>query len=210
MRGKISRIIPNNEKSSNQSFTMSPWHVMKAWLYYTYNRAGENLYHCALCGEGFVPRNNLKRHMNSHAGNDSNLCALCGEEFVSWNRLKFQIKKLYWRKYVTRFSSSRSRNQQTRLMKIYVREILYHCALCSSKFKFSNNLKTIMKSHPGENPYHCTLCGKCFISWHHIKQHMKSHAGNNPYPCGLYNKKFIPTNWQKRQLKIETWESQWH
>ena len=61
-------------------------------LYYTQNHAGENLYHCALCGEGFASRNYFKRHMNSHAGNNSNHCALCGEEFVAWKRLKFHIK----------------------------------------------------------------------------------------------------------------------
>ena len=41
-----------------------------------------------LCREGFVSRNHLKRHMNSHALENSNYFALCGEEFVSWNHLK--------------------------------------------------------------------------------------------------------------------------
>ena len=63
-------------------------------LYYTQNHAGENLYHCSLCGEVFASRNDLNIHMNSHAGNNSNHRALCGEEFVSLNRLKFHIKDL--------------------------------------------------------------------------------------------------------------------
>ena len=64
--------------------------------------------------------------------------------------------------------------------------------MCSSKFKFSNLLKTQIKSHPWENPYNLTLCGKCFISCHHIKQHMKNHAGDIPYPCALCGKKLSP------------------
>ena len=72
-----------------------PWPLK---LYYsTTHRIMENLYYCTLCGEGFASRNNLTRHMNSHAEENWNHCAVCGEEFVSWNRLKRHIKDSYWR-----------------------------------------------------------------------------------------------------------------
>ena len=119
-------------------------------LYYTQNHAEENLYHCALCGEGFAPRNNLKRRMNSHAGNNSNHCALCSENFVNWNWLKFHIKYICWRKSVPLFSSSSSRNQQTRQLKVHVRKITYHCAISRSKFQFSNPLKKHINNHHGD------------------------------------------------------------
>ena len=51
----------------------------------------ENSYECALCEEGFISRNHLKRHMKWHALDNPYACALCVEEFISINHPKRHI-----------------------------------------------------------------------------------------------------------------------
>ena len=51
----------------------------------------DNSYKCALCGEGFISRNHLKRRMKGHAMDNPYPCALCVKKFISINHTKKRI-----------------------------------------------------------------------------------------------------------------------
>ena len=56
-----------------------------SWTFHMESPTKDNSYKCALCGEGFISRNHLKRRMKGHAMDNPYPCALCVEKFISIN-----------------------------------------------------------------------------------------------------------------------------
>ncbi|XP_067468984.1 gastrula zinc finger protein xFG20-1-like [Thunnus thynnus] len=100
---------------------------------------------CCQCGETFLKKNLLVRHMKHHTKKQFS-CSLCGKEFVCKETLKAHKK---WHEGQTEFSFS----------------------FCGKIFTHVRQLLLHSNSHKEINRFKCSVCDETFYSFSAIKRH---------------------------------------
>ena len=112
---------------------------------------------CKKCGKGFVFRNQLNTHMESHG--DPVICKLCDKRYSNARRLK---------QHVLRFHSEKR----------------FECSSCDKIFRCQANLVRHSKTHSDTYPITCDRCGKQFRNTTNLRVHLLTHSGIKPFRCG--------------------------
>ncbi|XP_052798334.1 zinc finger protein OZF-like isoform X1 [Mya arenaria] len=141
--------------------------------------SSERRYKCSLCNKGFVERNILQRHLNTHTGDRPYECGQCDATFFSDSTLKQHV-------------------QSHSNLKPYL------CSLCGKSFKRNGSLKIHMRSHTQDRPHSCDICHRTFITRHTLTQHSRIHTGELPYGCTRCGERFSRSDTYKYHINRKT------
>uniref|UniRef100_A0A3B3R938 C2H2-type domain-containing protein n=1 Tax=Paramormyrops kingsleyae TaxID=1676925 RepID=A0A3B3R938_9TELE len=163
---------------------------------------GEKPFGCASCGERFIRRDYLKRHLiKCKVGSEKQermLCDKCGEIFISLDQLQNHMKSCmvtpklldcYLEKPTRPSISSENKG--------------FSCANCidegyeENQLKNSDQLSTKLPIAIHKKPFVCPHCNLEFCNTSGLGMHLRMHAGQIPFMCPRCKKGF----WSKSLLR---------
>ncbi|XP_069580893.1 uncharacterized protein [Brachyistius frenatus] len=106
----------------------------------------ETAFRCAVCGQNFTQRGNLRTHMRIHSGERPFGCTVCGKKFGR-------------------------RATLVRHVRSHTGEKPYSCSFCERSFVEKGNLTVHLRTHTGEKPYWCSVCDRRFNQLSSLYKH---------------------------------------
>lgn len=142
---------------------------------------------CQTCGKGFLSRNMLEEHTNTHTGLRPYKCGECGKDFASKYSARAHEKIHLDRPRPFKcntcgkgFITEQNLHQHERIHS----SIRSHtCQICGKSFSSARNLEVHCVIHTGYKPFICRICGKAFARKAEIRDHERTHTGEKPYQC---------------------------
>ena len=150
---------------------------------------------CEICGDMFVEKFLLKRHLETHLGSKDYHCHSCTRSYYSLESLKNHIKSIH-EECLLKFPCEicgKEFSKQYKLshhMKYHSDEKPYQCSICGVSYKEKGKLRKHFMNHTGEKPYPCAVCNRRFKDKPKLRQHMMTHTGERPYGCEMCGKRF--------------------
>ena len=123
---------------------------------------------CVLCFRYFADKQDLQRHLKSHAGDKPFKCSVCMKSFTHDCFLQSHLR-------------------------VHTGETPFKCTFCDKAFKQKGNLKTHMQIHyTGTKPFQCEICGKRFTLKGSLKTHTEviHRPRDQVFDCNLCDKTF--------------------
>ncbi|XP_060867165.1 zinc finger protein 234-like [Metopolophium dirhodum] len=128
------------------------------------------LFICDICGQEFLKRPELMKHLEHHANSEDGnfVCDICSRVFT--NVRMFRVHK--------KMHMPQSKN--------------HTCETCGRQFASRNTLEEHNNTHTGVRPYRCEICGKDFTSKYTFKAHEKVHTNRERnFTCINCGKAFL-------------------
>ncbi|CAK1542865.1 unnamed protein product [Leptosia nina] len=124
----------------------------------------EKPYQCNKCSKGFVTRNELRAHSDTHNVEKKYNCTTCNRLFRAKGNL-YQHQR-------------RHRNKRR----------VFICDHCDFEFTYKANLaKHISRMHTSNSGF----CKTCSMNVSQFEEHMKKHRGDRPFDCESCPKTFL-------------------
>ncbi|XP_021186407.3 gastrula zinc finger protein XlCGF57.1 [Helicoverpa armigera] len=117
-------------------------------------------YKCTLCGNSYIQRVQLARHLEKHSGN---MCLKCGNTFTTRAQLLIHLR------------------EHMGLEKLFCP--VESCPLVSKEFINEASWQNHLKIHMDDKPHSCDVCGKQFHSVVNLRRHLETHTLDRPRRC---------------------------
>ena len=134
------------------------------WMYTKRHKLKEKPYKCTLCKRAFAQSDNLKKHLQRHAGIKPHICNLCSLAFTDKGDLTKHI--------------ARSHDQDDAKS--------YECDKCEKSFKFKGNLRIHKAVRDPRKLFTCEQCNNKFsfmgINWTSVWLR-RGRSGNAHFLC---------------------------
>ncbi|KAL1517644.1 hypothetical protein ABEB36_001382 [Hypothenemus hampei] len=108
-----------------------------------------NSFLCDTCGQGFIEKSKLLKHIRVHNGDLPFVCNWCNKRFPQKDYLKTHER-------------------------VHTGEKPYKCQFCGKSFGFHAPFRVHLRTHTGERPYKCHFCSKGFTTNQGLKLHLKN------------------------------------
>lgn len=135
-------------------------------------------YACALCDLKFVTRSQRKRHVRDiHQCIKHHMCHVCGQKFVQKYVLDkhLLIHAGVWQFKCEHCDKSfRTRNNLRSHIGIHTGEKPFKCGMCPRAFTFSSSAALHRRSHKIGDSFKCTICCKEFNIMRYLLLHMRN------------------------------------
>ncbi|XP_067014685.2 zinc finger protein 12 isoform X2 [Anabrus simplex] len=154
-----------------------------------------NAYPCHVCGEEYVSRSCLKKHLRSHEGvevSDSD-----GDLFEAKHHHKYKCERCD-----SVFTTRKSRLRHAR--ETHVLERRFTCNLCQRSFFSKNQVRSHMRWHSAERPYKCSSCSLSFQVKASLIGHQRVHTRECVYQCHICGIMFLHANGLRRHLRYHS------
>uniref|UniRef100_A0A4W5NLN3 C2H2-type domain-containing protein n=1 Tax=Hucho hucho TaxID=62062 RepID=A0A4W5NLN3_9TELE len=160
---------PDCDKSYSQSYHLKRHHQRK--------HLKGKYFHCNHCEELFSKPEDLKTHMDVHAGENAYLpqdthagkkpyhCPRCDERFPDMAKLRSHLP-------------------------VHTGDLALHCSDCGKCFLNKATFERHQRTHTGSVLYLCTDCGEGFTNMQQLERHQRMHTGEKPYHCTDCGKSF--------------------
>ena len=165
---------------------------------------------CAKCGDTFIRKNQLGKHMTTHNREDQTVytCEICSKSYTRKQDLQFHKDTVH--NEDARFSCEVCGRWFTsaRFLKIHtVKQTctkLYKCEICGDAFPRLNTLTKHRAKHT-EKEYICKTCGKHFPNDSNLRRHMFQHS-DTIFSCEFCGKIFKTPYSLKDHVVVHTKE----
>ncbi|XP_066254699.1 zinc finger protein ZFP2-like isoform X11 [Euwallacea similis] len=107
-----------------------------------------NSFLCDTCGQGFIEKSKLLKHIRVHKGDLPFECSWCGKKFPQKDYLRTHER-------------------------VHTGEKPYRCSFCGKSFGFHAPYRVHLRTHTGERPYKCDFCDRGFTTNQGLKLHKK-------------------------------------
>ncbi|RVE49398.1 hypothetical protein evm_005910 [Chilo suppressalis] len=155
------------------------------------------LYSCSFCGDTFVQKDRLIKHLAQHSQKTDN--SLLSE--INQNSM---CQSLICDICSARFKSVHSLSAH---MRVHVEKgRVLSCSLCDKVFKKMSHLKRHELTHEVNRPFKCSVCPKSFTTESLLSEHTNKHNSIKPHECPLCTKSFSNISSLTTHLKIHTKE----
>ncbi|XP_010901163.1 zinc finger protein 354C-like [Esox lucius] len=167
-----------------------------------------NTYCCLYCGETFVLKADLQRHVALSKKRPSE-CNFCRKRYNSTCKLKAHVRLCQGEKSCTCPFCGKTFKQKGTLsihMRIHTGEKPFSCGNCGKCFSQKGHLTMHKLIHTGDKPFNCDYCGKSFSLKDNLTRHKLIHTGEKPYSCGDCGKSFNQKGSLKKHILTHTGE----
>ncbi|EDV49746.1 zinc finger protein 586 [Drosophila erecta] len=158
-----------------------------------------NSHVCQNCGERFLFKADLDKHLCYRNSNSTVECPICLKVFSSTQSLDSHKCEEHppFRCPHCQQNFSREQNLKAHLL-IHTESKQgngpHKCSYCQTGFFNKSALKVHIHAHMGERPHACPFCVSNFRSKQALKVHIRIHTGEKPYQCPHCPKTFSDNN----------------
>ncbi|CAG9861553.1 unnamed protein product [Phyllotreta striolata] len=176
----------------------------------------QSLFICELCGDGFLSKQLLQRHMSVH-GELRIMCDKCPKVFRNDSSLKahYKLKHAptslrfkcdfceqvfaradYLRNHVKKHVNEKKNNVKCRIPGKFLRfkntDDPLPCKICGKYYNGIQKLKVHLQTHLVVKRFACEYCDLTYKRWPSLKRHEKSHLESDQffYRCNVCWKRF--------------------
>lgn len=141
----------------------------------THNRKNNT---CQLCGWTCKLKSNLNQHMRVHSAEIKSSCTICNKVLSSrylaeHMKIHAGIKSIQCEQCgLSCFNTQRLKRH---IAVVHVREMRFHCELCTRKFSSSDKLLVHRRSHNEQMDHVCHICKLGFYSIRSLRKHCNAH-----------------------------------
>ncbi|XP_017007365.2 zinc finger protein Paris [Drosophila takahashii] len=160
-----------------------------------------NSHVCQNCGERFLFKADLDKHVCYHTSDSTVECRVCLKVFSNTQSLdKHKCQEMKERIFqCPHCPQTFTQEQQLQA------HLLSHpdssqsngphkCSYCDAGFFNKSALQVHIHAHMGERPHSCPFCASNFRSKQALKVHIRTHTGEKPYKCPHCQKSFSDNN----------------
>lgn len=168
----------------------------------TYRKKEKNLI-CDLCGQRFLFRESLRKHLNRHVASKKRgkiarlarekiICDQCSKLVVpSLMKRHFQVHHDDYRPFrcgeegckTSFFDITKFKDHQN----IHLNVKPYICEFCNEAFHYGSNYRQHKLRHTHPDRFKCEICSSCFVSTKSLRLHMRLHTEDpnapKPFSC---------------------------
>ena len=171
---------------------------------------------CEQCGQFFVQKTNLIRHMKTvHTNNKPFQCKECDATFSRSDGLTDHMQ-IHIKHMKTHSEESDKKQHQceqcgdffaqkgnlTRHIKTaHINNKPFQCKECDATFSRNDSLTSHTQIHIMKKKYQCLQCGQSFLKRSLLADHARTHPKRKPYLCDLCNVSFTRHDYLNKHVK---------
>ena len=165
---------------------------------------------CAKCGENFVQKRELAKHMTSHNRDDPTIytCEICSKSYTRKQDLLFHNETVHSEDARISCEICGRNFSSARFLKIHTFKQtctkLYTCGICGESFPRLNPLVRHRAKHTIKE-YKCQTCGEIFQHESNLRRHKFQHS-DTIFKCDFCDKVFSNPYSLKNHVVIHTKE----
>ncbi|XP_017057429.1 zinc finger protein 664 [Drosophila ficusphila] len=160
-----------------------------------------NSHFCKNCGEMFLFKSDLDKHLCYHNSYATVECPVCLKVFSTTQSLdSHECQEMKFRTVQCPYCPQTFPDDQNLKVHLLIhtaeecRPGPHKCTYCGVGFTNKSALQVHINAHIGERPHCCPFCESNFRSKHGLIIHIRTHTGEKPYKCATCSKRFSDNN----------------